>query len=340
MINNEKQFWSFTKLVCYLLCSILVTSLYAQQANAWHDPSPHIIKFITVEKNVQLEILDWGGHGKSIILLAGGGNTAHVFDDFAPKLAVNFHVYGITRRGFGSSGYSAIDNVDWLGRDILLVIDSLKIIKPVLAGHSIGGAELSSVARISPDRISALIYLEAAYPYAFSNAETPKMKEFMEISGPQAPSPGEKDLMSFNALQKWDSKTYGFQMPESEFRQTWDSASNGRPTHPRDFPGFTIFSIIVNDSTKHTGITVPCLTIFAIPHIPDAWMLNSINPKVRTDAEIYFTKIDSLVTRQVNAFKESIPDSKLIKLRGMHYIYISNESEVLNAICRFMSGLK
>lgn len=47
---------------------------------------------VTVEPNVQLEVLDWGGTGRPIVLLAGGGNTAHVFDEFAPKLAVNHHV--------------------------------------------------------------------------------------------------------------------------------------------------------------------------------------------------------------------------------------------------------
>ncbi len=340
MSNYKTKFWSLTKLCCHLLCNTLVISIHAQQLKSWHDPSPHIIQFIKVDTNVKLEVLDWGGHGKPIILLAGGGNTAHVFDDFAPKLSVNFHVYGITRRGFGASGFSAVDNVDRLGKDILVVIDSLKIIKPVLMGHSVAGSELSSVARISPDRITALIYLEAAYPYAFSNEETPKMNDFMEIAGPQepAPSPSEKDLASFNALQKWDAKTYGFQMPESEFRQTWDSASDGRPTKPRDFPGFTIFSIIMNDSIKHTWIKVPCLAIFAIPHTLEAWMLNSTNPNVRTDGEIYFTKIDSLATRQANAIKVSIPAAKVIKLRGMHYIFISSETDVLNSIYKFMSG--
>jgi hypothetical protein len=44
------------------------------------------VKFVTVAPNVQLETLDWGGRGKAIVLLAGGGNTAHVFDEFATKL--------------------------------------------------------------------------------------------------------------------------------------------------------------------------------------------------------------------------------------------------------------
>jgi non-heme chloroperoxidase len=79
---------------------------------AWLDPSPHRTRFIPVETKVKLEVLDWGGAGRSIVLLAGLGNTAHVFDDFAPKLTAAYHVYGITRRGFGVSsspafGYSA-----------------------------------------------------------------------------------------------------------------------------------------------------------------------------------------------------------------------------------------
>src|SRR5262245_20372029 len=126
-----------------LLAPLLMTSSYCQRTKAWHDPSPHSISFVSVEKNVQLEILDWGGKGRPVVLLAGGGNTAHVFDDFAPKLAANFRVYGITRRGFGASQYSPIENADRLGRDILAVLDSLKIIKPVLIGHSFAGAEMS-----------------------------------------------------------------------------------------------------------------------------------------------------------------------------------------------------
>jgi non-heme chloroperoxidase len=55
-----------------------------------------------VDANVRLEVLDWGGSGKSIVLLSGLGNTAHVFDDFALKLNSQYHVYGITR-GFGAS---------------------------------------------------------------------------------------------------------------------------------------------------------------------------------------------------------------------------------------------
>ena len=160
------------------LCSIVpallfcwIGALSAQSLPAWHDPSPHTIRFVTVDKDVKLEVLDWGGSGRPLVLLAGLGSTAHVFDDFAPKLTPEYHVYGITRRGFGASsapdsGYSA----DRLGDDVLAVLDALKIEKPVLVGHSIAGEELSSVGTRHPERISGLIYLDAAYSYAYYDA--------------------------------------------------------------------------------------------------------------------------------------------------------------------------
>jgi pimeloyl-ACP methyl ester carboxylesterase len=157
--------------------AILAGALLAPQSGAgqseWRDPSPHTVQFVAVDENVRLEVLDWGGSGtvnpRSLILLADLGNTAHVFDGFAPKLtAAGFHVYGITRRGYGASsapefGYSA----DRLGDDVLAVIDALKLERPVLAGNGLAGEELSSVGARHPEKVAGLIYLDAAYSYAF-----------------------------------------------------------------------------------------------------------------------------------------------------------------------------
>src|SRR5688572_21284676 len=82
------------------------------------------VQFVQVDKNVRVEVLDWGGNGKTLVLLAGGGNTAHVFDDFAPALAAYYHVIGITRRGFGTSTFSPADRVNRFADDVLAVMDT------------------------------------------------------------------------------------------------------------------------------------------------------------------------------------------------------------------------
>lgn len=156
-----------------ILASFGTGVLYPQNVSSSHAPELHGAQFVTVEPDVKLEVLDWGGTGVPLVLLAGLGNDAHVFDRFAPKLTGSNHVYGITRRGFGGSsapqsGYSA----DRLGDDVLAVLDSLKLRRPVLTGHSIAGEELSSIGSRFPDRVAGLIYLDAGYSYAFYNRAT------------------------------------------------------------------------------------------------------------------------------------------------------------------------
>jgi len=43
----------------------------ATKETAWLDPSPHRTQFIAVENNIKLEVLDWGGSGRPLVLLAG-----------------------------------------------------------------------------------------------------------------------------------------------------------------------------------------------------------------------------------------------------------------------------
>lgn len=152
--------------VIFVLIVASIGAVSIASAEAWHDPSPHQIRFVTVETGVNIETLDWGGTGRPLILIAGAGGTAHTFDDFSPLLRPHFHVYGVTRRGYGDSsrpqdGYDA----DRLGDDVVAVIRTLNIKKPILMGHSFGGQEVSDVATRYPTLIAGVIYLDAVYSY-------------------------------------------------------------------------------------------------------------------------------------------------------------------------------
>ena len=60
-----------------VLFVMTATSSPAAQQNEWRDPSPHKTTLVTVDDGVQLEVLDWGGSGPALVLLAGLGATAH-----------------------------------------------------------------------------------------------------------------------------------------------------------------------------------------------------------------------------------------------------------------------
>ena len=116
---------------------------------------------------VRLHYLDFGGNGVPIVLLAGAGNTAWIYSDLGPKLARDHRVLALTRRGHGESdqpehGY----DVPTLGADLRAFLDQMRFERVVLVGHSLAGVELTYVATQYPDRIAALVYLDAAYDRA------------------------------------------------------------------------------------------------------------------------------------------------------------------------------
>src|SRR5438132_7566757 len=126
------------------------------------DTSRHKVRFVTVEPGIQLEVLDWGGTGQTLVLLTGLGDNAHVFDQFAYQFNDRFHVIGITRRGFGRLSQPAHSyDLDTRARDDIAVLDELNIPEAVFVGHSVAGTELNKLSAVYPDRVKKLVYLDA-----------------------------------------------------------------------------------------------------------------------------------------------------------------------------------
>ena len=171
-----------------------VTSLLslasAQESVIWQDPAKHRVQFVTVDDGVRLEVLDWGGSGRPVVLLAGSGNSAHVFDDFAQKLTGCCRVYGITRRGYGASSQPASGYDDQrLADDVLRVLDALEIEAPVLIGHSMAGGELTTLGHQHSDRLAGLVYLDALGDPRDWTASDPAYMALMQKLPPPRPTP-------------------------------------------------------------------------------------------------------------------------------------------------------
>jgi non-heme chloroperoxidase len=319
----------------------------ATKATAWPlDASPHTVQFVTVEPGVKLEVLDWGGNGRPLVFLAGLGNTAHVFDKFAPKFTRKCHVYGITRRGFGdSSGPTPNDHnysSDRLGDDVLAVIDALKLQKPVLVGHSIAGEELSSIGSRHPEKVSGLIYLDAGFPYAFYDRvhgdpqldmldTRNRIEQLLPFDPTGQKQPIEALLDTLPQLEK-DLQN------QLKTLQAISPATTNSPLPPSSPPPSASAAVaIFNGQHKYTEIKAPCLAIFAVPHDPNS---NAILP---TDPAHHAAAVAADLERTTNlsnAFAAGVPSAQVIRLPNAdHYVFNSNEAEVLRAMNDFLDKL-
>jgi non-heme chloroperoxidase len=316
---------------------IALASWCASALVAQIDRSPHLVKFIPVDKIVKLEVLDWGGSGRPLVLLAGLGGTAHVFDTFALKLTGIGHVYGITRRGYGQSavpdsGYSA----DRLGDDVREVLDALKLEHPILVGHSIAGEELSSVGSRYPKRVAGLVYMDAAYGYAFYDRTRGDLNiDLIDL---------QRKLKEFQRQQDTDTRALIRELlatvlpeferdlkKEQEFLATLPPAMLAAGTSTPKVAS----SAIVAGAQKYTEIPVLILAIFAVPHDMGATL--NADPVLRAAFDAHDKETTGA---QARAFELGVPSARVLRIpHASHFIFKSNEAEVVRDIAAFVSQL-
>jgi non-heme chloroperoxidase len=276
---------------------------------AWTPPPAHTIRFIQVDTNVRLEVLDWGGSGRPLVFLSGLGDAAHVFDFFAPKFTSKYHVYGITRRGFGASSVPPFTRANYLadrlGDDILAVLASLGVHRPVLVGHSIAGEELSSIGSRYPDKVAGLIYLDAGYRYAFYDRtrgdlmlDRRDLLQQLQQLQPQRLTPAEQRAL-VQTLR--DSTLPRFERDLEERAKDLDAMpSAANQPAPDTTPNAG--GAVMDGNEKYTSIPVPILAIYATPHRrrPMPGVDSATSAKMQA-------RFDSVGAASATAFENGVP---------------------------------
>ena len=105
--------------------------------------------------------LDWGTRGlPPVLMLHGGAQTAHSFDEVAPPIARRHHVVCLDQRGHGDSDWGPrYRRVDFVG-DASALLDRLGWRTTSLVGMSLGGLNSIAFAAAHPDRVRALVVVD------------------------------------------------------------------------------------------------------------------------------------------------------------------------------------
>jgi non-heme chloroperoxidase len=308
------------------------TSAAANNASCF-DTSPHKTRFITVEPNVQLEVLDWGGTGDTMVLLTGAGDNAHVYDEFAYQFTDRFRVIGITRRGFGrSSRPSRGYDLDTRARDDIAVLDKLKLRRAVFVGHSIAGTELSKLAAVYPDRIKKLVYLDALDIGSGGWAKIPQP--------PGSPELTATDLESVQRLAAAFARDDGYRKPLTAICNMIRMDASGRILGPITPPAISGKLLAGLQPAAYGNIQAPALGIFN--HIstrfrmPYYWALQS------AQQEEFSRSVDALskwTEGAIQRFRSEVKGSRVVELPNTnHYVYIVEEALIVREMRKFLLG--
>jgi non-heme chloroperoxidase len=321
----------------FALAAVFMTALTATaaaQASRWVDRSPHQVRFITVATGVRLEVLDWGGQGPPLVFLSGLQDVAHGFDDFAPQFTAQHHVLAITRRGYGASsrprsGYELATRV----ADLAAVLDSLHLTRVALVGHSIAGDELTAFAGAHPERVSRLVYLDAAYDHS----------DVGRLIGAFPPPPPmlRADSASPAAVQAYVQRVYGPHIPEAQFRAIGRYDSGGRLVG--DVTPARIDSLVIAGCghPDYSAVRAPALVIEAVedsaPQVFPLWA--RLDSTERAAARRYTAVLQHWAATERARVARELSGARVLELHGAnHYVFASNPHEVREAMRAFLAG--
>jgi pimeloyl-ACP methyl ester carboxylesterase len=295
------------------------------------DNAGHKVTFVTVEPGVQLEVLDWGGTGETLVLLAGLGDNAHVFDQFAYQFTDRFHVIGITRRGFGRSSQPAHGyDVDTRARDNIAVLDKLNIREAVFVGHSVAGTEMNKLGAVYPDRVKKLVYLDALDIGSGGWATLPQP--------PPPPADTAGDLDSVQRLAAASARSNGYRKPLAAICNMIRTDPSGRVVGAITPPEISRKIFEGLQQAEYDRIRAPALGIFnkITPQyrLPYYWYLD---PATQEEFNRNIKPLAKWVEGAIQRFRSGVKNARVIELHDTnHYVFIIDEALVVREMRKFL----
>jgi pimeloyl-ACP methyl ester carboxylesterase len=106
---------------------------------------------------MELAVHDFDGEGPDLLLLHGGGDNLETWQDFAPLLQRDFHLWAYDARGHGRCLAPDAASVDAMVDDVIDIASRLG--RPLVVGHSMGGVN-ALLAAGRTDRLRGVVALD------------------------------------------------------------------------------------------------------------------------------------------------------------------------------------
>ncbi|MGB8981616.1 MAG: alpha/beta hydrolase [Anaerolineales bacterium] len=305
------------------------------------DSSPHKSEFVNVN-GIRLHYLDWGGEGPALLFLTGLGNSAHIYDQFAPRFTDKFRVLALTRRGHGDSDYPETGyDVDTLTEDVRQAMDALDMDKAILVGHSMANVELCHFAALHPERVLKLVFLDAAY-----DRSSPVFKAMVGKSPlKNIPIPGANDdHYSIEEYMASIKKSYPYwaaiwgEVIEEEILHAVKTTPEGKIVDKMSGAIEQAFRDTLNSYLPESSrIQAPVLSIYAVLDGNDA-LADYMTEEQKALVMEFFDTIRPPLTREcIEQFRRDVPHARIIEIpKGHHHCFIKQEELVFDEMRKFL----
>jgi pimeloyl-ACP methyl ester carboxylesterase len=300
---------------------------------AWSDTVAHKSGFVTAN-GIRLHYLDWGGSDPVLILIHGGLDNAHIFDDLAPAFSDHFRVIAYDLRGHGRSDAKGPFDTTTRTEDLRCLMDSLGIVKAHLAGWSLGGNDITAMASTHPERVDNIVYLEGAYDWgdpALVHAFKSLPIDFLP------PASAMNSLDAYREYQKaiWLPAVSDTSRFEAYVRDLVVIQSDGT-VRPRMSESVTqaVLRTTLTDQRDYTQVHTPALAIYA-----DIFFdVRNGDPAQRAKnldwEQKYMAPFRAAAIERV---RRELPSVEIVKVPGTHkgFVFTSRE-EVVSAMQSFL----
>jgi pimeloyl-ACP methyl ester carboxylesterase len=288
---------------------------------------------------IRLHYIDWRGDGGAIVLLAGLGGTAHLYRGLAPRLAERYRVAGLTRRAHGRSdrpdtGYDIATAVE----DIRRFMDHLAIRRATLIGHSWAGIEIPLFATTYPDRVDAVVYLDALYVLM--------EPEYDESSDPAMQAldlrPRPENMASSSAYLQF------IQRSRPDLASIWCDAVEADQLEyisslVKHGPAKKIVAMMHEGVGAHRHPAYGEVKAPALAIVPGG----TTHPFLQPDAPVELKRAANAhfeanflprIRRRTELFRKAVPSARIIELdTSNHTIFVAREDETVEAIFSFLA---
>jgi pimeloyl-ACP methyl ester carboxylesterase len=281
-----------------------------------------------------LEYLDWGGSGPPMVFLAGLSDTPYVYNELASEFTLQFHCYGLTRRGHGRSESAGNDySLEAMVSDVAVFLKTLNLTGVTLVGHSYGGTEVMRFAQRYPDVVRRAVVLDVSYAFQDAPAWDAAFGKLAAFIGP--PKERLASLDSYRKFLTWIHRSWS-DAAEANLREQVEVRADGT-LKLRMLPKVEEQLVADMPNWFVTKMPVPALFIFSNNPLVDLAQGLPVDAALMQEIESADVPTQRQRRAQIDAIRRDCPQATIVELEhAAHRNFIHKRDRTIEEMRRFL----